>query len=171
MTNETGSSAARRVTSSGPGATKSSVAKVRTDLEKAANGLSQTSESDYPYRFFTLPVLDDDDLTIDGFLRSLGLSQQFVDDISLPVDKLIEERKLEDFFPTIEDLAAYQGTDTKDPEVIALSKRYRKLESVLRKHLGEVKVFRVGSISIRCFIVGRDKNGDFAGLQTSVVET
>lgn len=160
MTNETGSKAKANA-----------VAKMRSDLEKAAEGLTHTSESDYPYLFFTLPIWDQSELNIDGFLRALGVSQAFVDEVSLPVDKLIQESKLENFLPSIDDLADRSGTDTKDPEVLDLSKRFRKLEAVLRKHLGDVKVFRVGQVEISCFIVGRDKSGNFAGLVTTSIET
>jgi Nuclease A inhibitor-like protein len=40
---------------------------LRDELEKAAAGLSYTSESDYPFRFFALPADSDTDLTPQGF--------------------------------------------------------------------------------------------------------
>src|SRR5262249_45120758 len=92
---------------------------VRDELEKAAAGLSYTSESDYPLRFFALPADSDTDLTPEGFLYRIGVSQQFIDEVNLPIDRLVEERTFDDFFPTIEDLARYYGTDVTAPKVVA----------------------------------------------------
>ena len=144
---------------------------LRDELEKAAAGLRYTSESDYPFRFFALPADSDADLTPQGFLYRIGVSQQFIDEVNLPIDRLVEERTFDDFFPTDEDLARYYGTDVTAPEVVAESKRFRKLEAVLRKRLRGVKVFRVGQVEIRCYIAGLDAHGDIAGLVTTAVET
>src|SRR5215475_1242684 len=46
---------------------------LRDELEKAAAGLSYTSESDYPFRFFALPADSDADLTPQGFLYRISL--------------------------------------------------------------------------------------------------
>src|SRR5262245_17966467 len=144
---------------------------LRDELEKAAAGLSYTSESDYPFRFFTLPAESDADLTPPGFLIRIGVSQQFIDEVNLPIDRLVEEKPFDDFFPTVEDLANHYGTDATAPEVVAESKRFRKLEAVLRKRLRGVKVLRVGQVEIRCYIAGLDEHGDIAGLVTTAVET
>ena len=144
---------------------------LRDELEKAAAGLSYTSESDYPFRFFALPAESDADLTPQGFLIRIGVSQQFIDEVNLPIDRLVEEKTLDDFFPTAEDLANYHGTDVTAPEVVTESKRFRKLEAVLRKRLRGVKVLRVGQVEIRCYIAGLDEHGDIAGLVTTAVET
>ena len=144
---------------------------LRDELEKAAAGLSYTSESDYPFRFFTLPADSDADLTPEGFLYRIGVSQQFIDEVNLPTNRLIEEWKFDDFFPSDEDLARYYGTDVTAPEVVAESKRFRNLEAVLRKRLRSVKVFRVGQVDIRCHIAGLDEHGDITGLVTTAVET
>ena len=144
---------------------------LREELEKAAAGLRYTSESDYPFQFFTLPAEGENDLTPQGFLNRLGVSQQFLDEINLPIDRLIEERTLDGFFPTEDALAGYQGTDTSDPKVVAESKRFRKLEAVLRKRLRGVKVLRVGQVEIRCYIAGFDEHGAISGLVTTAIET
>lgn len=71
---------------------------LREELEKAATGLTYSSESDYPFQFFTLPAEGENDLTPQGFLNRIGVSQQFIDEINLPIGQLIEERKLAGFF-------------------------------------------------------------------------
>jgi molybdopterin-biosynthesis enzyme MoeA-like protein len=83
----------------------------------------------------------------------------------------VEERTFDDFLPTNDDLARHYVTDVTAPEVVAESKRFRKLEAVLKKRLRGVKVLRVGQVEIRCYIAGLDEHGDIAGLVTTAVET
>jgi Nuclease A inhibitor-like protein len=147
------------------------ISALREELEKAAAGLNYSSESDYPFRFFTLPAEDETDLTPQGFLNRIGVSQQFIDEVNLPIDRLVEERTLDGFFPTDDDLADYHGTDASDPKIVSESKRFRELEAVLRKRLRGVKVLRVGQVEIRCYIAGLDEHGDIAGLVTTAIET
>jgi hypothetical protein len=145
------------------------------ELETAASGLLNTSESDFPYKFFSLSQRDlrgdIDKLTALNFLGGIGISEELIDQFKLPVDQLIEERTLDGFFPSIDDIAGFYGTDTNDPKVIAESQRFRKLEALLRKRLHEVKVFRVGQVEIRCYIAGFAKHGNIAGLVTTSIET
>jgi len=147
------------------------ISALREELEKAAAGLNYSSESDYPFRFFTLPAEDETDLTPQGFLSRIGVSQQFIDEVSLPIDRLVEERTLDGFFPTDDDLAEYYGIDASDPKIVSESKRFRKLETVLKKRLHGVKVLRVGQVEIRCYIAGLDEDGNIAGLVTTAIET
>jgi hypothetical protein len=51
------------------------------------------------------------------------------------------------------------------------STRYRKFLEVLRQNLTDVKVFKVGKTNVSVFIVGNTDEGDWAGLQTTAVET
>jgi len=120
-------------------------------LERAAAGLLHPSESDFPYRFFSLPTEGESDLTPQGFIIRLGVSQQFIDDVNIPIEKLAEERELGGFFPE--------------------SKRFQRLEAILRQRLRGVKVLRVGQVEIRCYVAGFDEHGDIAGLVTTSIET
>jgi nuclease A inhibitor-like protein len=143
---------------------------LRDELEEAAAGLSHYSESDYPYQFFTLPAEGESDLTPEGFIMRLGISQQFIDEFNVPVDKLIEERALDDFIQT-EEWAAPSGADQNDPEAVAEFARTRRLKEVLKKRLRGVTVFRVGQVDIRCYIAGLDEQSNIAGLVTTAIET
>jgi len=129
---------------------------LREELEEAAAGLQYHSESDYPFQFFTLPAESEKDLTPEGFLNRIGVSQQFREEMNLEIDQLIEERTLDGFFPASDDAEA---------------KRFQELEVVLRKRLRGVKVLRVGRVEIRCYIAGLDEHGYIAGLVTISVET
>lgn len=144
-------------------------------LEKASAGLSHTSESDYPYRFFTLmppgEPPTDGRLTPDTFLSSIGLSQELLDELKVPIGELIEENSFDDFFPGAQDIAGYYGLDINNRKVVSESRRYRNLEKLIRKRLHDVKVFRVGKIDIRCYIAGLTRQGNIAGLVTTSIET
>lgn len=144
---------------------------LREELEKAAKGLSFFSESDAPFQFFTLPFWENNEFTPEGFLSCLGISQMLIDELNLPVNRVIEERDFAGFLPSAEDLAAGDGIDPSDPKVVAESKRYRRLEGALKKRLRDVKVFRVGFVEIRCYIAGLDESGHIAGVVTTAVET
>src|SRR4051794_10226976 len=72
-------------------------ASLQDELERAADGLGHTSESFYPFHFFTLPAEKDAELTPQGFLNCLGLSEMFIEDINVPVEKFIEVTPLEGF--------------------------------------------------------------------------
>lgn len=155
----------------GSGAGKDRPLTLGEELEKAAEGLRFQSESDYPFQFFTLPAEGEGDLTPEGFLSRLGVTQMLIDELNLPLDRLVEGRDFDDFFPSADQLADHHGTDTNDPEVVAESKRYRKLEATLRRRLRGLKVFRVGQVEIRCYVAGLDKRGYLAGLVTTAIET
>ena len=143
---------------------------LRDELEEAAAGLSHYSESDYPYKFFTLPAEGEGDLTPEGFIMRLGVSEQFIDEFSIPVAKLVEERSLDDFLQT-EDWAAPSGDDESGPESAAEFARLRSLKEVLKKRLRGVTVLRVGQVDIRCYIAGLDEQNNIAGLVTTAIET
>ena len=144
---------------------------LREELEKAADGLDYASESFNPFQFFTLPAEGENDLTPEGFLSHLGISQAVIDEFNLPVERLIEERPLENFFPSAGDLADRDGKETSDPEVMAQAKKYRELEASLKKRLRGLKALCVGQVEIRCYLVGLDERGYLAGLVTLAVET
>ena len=144
-------------------------------LEKASAGLLNTSESDFPYKFFSFSRRDlfnaTDKFSATEFLSGIGISEELTAELQLPVDKLIEVRPLDNFFPSIDTIAGFYGTTTSDPKVIAESRRFRKLEALLRKKLTDVNVFRVGQVEIRCYIAGFVKSGSIAGLVTTSIET
>lgn len=153
--------------SSAPNAPQS----LREALEEAADGLLHLSESDYPYRFFTLPAEGIKDLTPEGFLNRLGISQQLLREFGVPSDRIVEERSLDDFFPSEEALLERSGADASDPKAASEREKMRRLKEVLRKRLRGLTVFRVGRVEIRCYIVGLDEQGNLAGLVTTAIET
>jgi hypothetical protein len=152
----------------------SSLYKLCKELEKAANGLTYTSESDNPYQFFALQQRSlheqGDRLTCLEFLGCIGLSEELLNNLKVPVNQLIEERSFTGFFPTLEEIAG-GSENINDPDAIAQSNQYRKLERLLTKRLRDIKVFRVGVVDVRCYIAGFFNEGNIAGLVTTSIET
>jgi histidine triad (HIT) family protein len=114
-------------------------------LTKASKGLQMPSETDAPFAAFAWE--DANELTRDRLLR---LAHQ-------PKGTAVEESSLTDLFRTIpsEDRAKFQ-----------------KLRQVLQDQLTGVRVYKVGDEPERqVYIVGRAKDGKWAGLKTTVVET
>jgi hypothetical protein len=59
---------------------------------------------------------------------------------------------------------AEQASDEADPG------RFNQLRSVFEFDLCDVRVFRVGNVNIDFCIVGKTKDGEWAGLKTKAVE-
>ena len=127
---------------------------IRAKLEDAARGLLYTSESDRPFCFVSVPR-PAGDLTAASFAAAVGVPEG-------PV----EEQSLDAF------LARHiERAPTGDPAMQTLKSKYETLKSELRRLLTDVRVFRVGTIEIRCFAVGDDGRGHLAGVETVAVET
>lgn len=129
---------------------------LRERLERAAEGLTYTSESDRPFEFFFLPGAGDRPPGVDAFARLVGV------EAGAPR----EERDLDDFFA--------RHTDTSDPydtEAQRIRPRYEALRELLRNELRWTTVYRAGRIEVQCWVVGGDGRGNLAGLRTVAVET
>jgi len=126
-------------------------------LEREAEGLLYTSESDRPFEAF--------ELAGGGAGWPYGV-EEFARRIGAAAGAPLEERTLTRFFaPHIE------NTDPADTQSQALRPRYEALRARLASTLREVRVFRLGRIEIDCYAVGEDGAGNLAGLHTVAVET
>ena len=136
------------------GGVPAGVARLR--LEQAAQGLTYTSESDYPFTwwFHARPV--GEPLGVDAFRAALGLA---------PTVR-VEVRELDDFFAR-----HIEWVDPYDATAVALVPRYERLRETVREVLRDPRVFRVGRIAIDCYIVGFDRAGNLVGLRTVAIET
>lgn len=129
---------------------------LRERLERAAEGLVYTSESDRPFEFFFLPGGGDQPPGPRAFARLLGAGE----------DARVEERDLYDFFA--------RHAETSDPydlEAQRIRPRYEALRELLRTALRGTTVYRLGKIEVACYVVGGDGRGNLAGLRTVAVET
>lgn len=111
------------------------------ELAAAVEGLLLMSETDAPLE----PVwLEDEDLA----------------DVS-------ETRGFEEFF----DRATFVVLKPAGGAEKAGADRVEKLKRALADNLEDLRVYRVGSISIAVYVVGRSAAGSLLGLSTRVVET
>jgi hypothetical protein len=78
----------------------------------------------------------------------------------------VEEIELRTFFEKLtRDRDWHNGAQQR------LTKRFAELEKLLTENLDDCKVFRFGTIRIDIFVVGRDGEGNLAGVRTVAVET
>jgi len=130
-------------------------AAVRARLEDAARGLLYTSESDRPFTYVSLrrPT---GELTPANFATAIGA----------PPGTPAAEQTVDAF------LARHiERAPADDPAMQTLRPKYEALKAELRRVGSEVRVFRVGSIEVRCFAVADDGRGNLVGLETVSVET
>jgi hypothetical protein len=122
-----------------------------------AEGLVYSSESDRPLLPFhraaaAVPI----PLTPRAFTAMLGAD----------ADEPVEEWTLERFF-----LRHIECAAPEDEIASARLPRYDALRSLMQRELRDARVFRVGRVQVRCYVVGLDAGGDLIGLETVSIET
>jgi Nuclease A inhibitor-like protein len=118
-------------------------------LQQTTVDLLWVSESDYP---FQIVVWSDKEINLMLF-----------------PDRPDEDTKvisLDDFFAPV-----LKVEDWYEAEELANVDRYKLLLETIRSNLTELKVFRIGSIEIDIYIVGKTPSGDVIGLKTTIIET
>lgn len=130
---------------------------LRKDLEAAASDLVYSSESDRPFEWF---FLEDgaEGWPYDGAELAKRLGEG--------AETRIDERSLDDFFRR-----HIETSDPYDVRAQQIRPGYEALKEMLRSRLRQPKAVRIGSIEVRCFIVGGDGEGNLAGLSTIAIET
>jgi hypothetical protein len=123
-------------------------------VRAATDGLLFMSESDYPFEVFqwseTATITPD-------FLKSLS---------GLPADTPVETRTVDDLFKAA--VKEYEGQSEQGRSTAA---RFRNLVTLIKDNLTEPVVYRLGTINIAVYIVGKTSSGEWIGLSTRVVET
>jgi hypothetical protein len=123
-------------------------------LAKSTDGLLFSSEADYPLEPF---LWTNPQPFVANLLYTLT---------TLPESTAVTEIPLKEFFAPMVSL---------DPDASAEAQtrvaRYKKLIRLLRRILSDLTVYKLGTIEIPTFIVGRLADGTIAGLRTTVVET
>lgn len=120
------------------------------ELRRAAEGLWYMSESDYPLEAVRVEGPDEPS---HARLRELA---------GAGADALVETRSPEEFFRP--------GAAVRMGE----SPTAASFEGVLRAlkgNLKEIRVYRIGSVNIPVYVLGRSGAGNWLGLRTRVVET
>ncbi len=125
-----------------------------TRIAKAADGLLFSSEADYPLEPFEWT--DPAPFSPDTLYKLT----------KLPAATPVTQVEPKDFFAPMLYLP-----DDPTPEARERVKRYRSLLRALRRYLSDLAVYKLGSVEMPTFIVGRLADGRVAGLRTTVVET
>jgi hypothetical protein len=153
-------SASRAPADACPAACARAGTRARARLERAAAGLTYTSESDYPFEFVSAPATSPHRPR--GALDEAGLRAAF----AIPPDAHVEVTSLDDFFAR-----HIERVDPADHTARGLVPRYRALRRIVQTVTGSTRVYRVGEIQIRCYLVGVDAWGNVIGLATTAIET
>jgi hypothetical protein len=112
------------------------------------------SESDYPFEVFQW--VGQEPLTAETVIQRTGHTP----------DTPVEVVPLDDFFQNVT-----QEEDWHNDEEKETVKRYQALVDTLKQNLSDIQVYRLGTVEIDVYIVGKTPSGDLAGLSTKVVET
>ena len=122
-------------------------------ISKASEGLLWLSESDYPFETVYWENIDSIESKLLEATNSVGHT-------------MLQVKELDDFFSQ-----TTQEEDWYNDEEMLICKRYQALADLLRTHLTDIKVYRVGEVEVSCYILGKTESGAIAGLSTISVET
>ena len=129
---------------------------LRARLEGASHDLLYTSESDRPFEWFFLAGGGEGwPYGAEEFARRVGAAGESAEEITL--EKLFARH--------------IERADPADEVMQRLRPRFEALREMLRRSLADARVFRVGSVEVKCYAVGGDGEGNLAGLSTVSVET
>jgi len=121
-------------------------------LAQTSQGLLMPSESEYPFEIFTWKNVE---LTPEKILELTNY----------PPATLIEEVELDYFFRNV--ATEKDWHDKIQKENVA---KFQNLVQVIKDNLAEFRVYRIGTIDVNVYIVGKTNDG-VAGLATKVIET
>ena len=123
-------------------------------LRKAVKGLLYMSEKDAPFKVLSLKV--------DGAITKTKVAEL----LGQPADSHVEEVPFAQFFAGPTKMQKWHAEDEK-----AVAKRYQDLVAVLRESLTGLKVFKIGSVKVKVFVLGKTEDGGWVGLETDSLET
>jgi hypothetical protein len=125
---------------------------VLADITAAAEGLLFRSESEAPFE-----VVEWREEKPEVMLPRLSGQHD---------GTFMETTSLDHFFRNM--IRTYPGYSE---EQCRNAKQFEALRNKLQQHLQDVLVYRIGSIQVTAFIIGRLPDGSYGGLKTKLVET
>lgn len=120
-------------------------------LEDACEGAVYISETDAAIE----PVL------IEGTLLSIEEAAG-----NLAASGPVESMPVEEFFDKLTKDREWHGEAEKKRV-----RQFRKITMVISDNLADVRMFKAGRVRFRIFVLGRDVDGNIAGIRTESVET
>ncbi|MFN6514817.1 MAG: nuclease A inhibitor family protein [Nostoc sp. CreGUA01] len=124
-------------------------------LKQSSGDLLMTSESEYPFE--VILWTDSNDILT---------TQKLLQLTNHPQNSQVEEVELDYLLRN----CAYEK-EWHDEQQKQNVKKFQTLVQTLKNNLDEIKVYRIGTINIDVYIIGKTPSGDLAGLSTKVVET
>src|SRR5205809_292942 len=123
----------------------------------AVKNLSFESETDAPFEPFKWPGADTGDQLTGKKVVELG---------GHGARELVVEQSFDTFFaPLVKEKEWHRDAERK---VVA---QYESLLKLLQRELTAIRVFRVGGVRKTIYVVGRTRQGGWAGIKTIGVET
>jgi hypothetical protein len=129
----------------------------KTKLLAAVEGLTYQSETDEPFEVLSWnPPSGRENITAASVL-SLGKHKP---------KESVGEQSIEDFFAPL----VKSETWHRDAERETVN-QYQGLYRILKESLRDIRVFKVGSVQISIYIVGKAEDGHWVAIKTTAVET
>ncbi|MGJ5629905.1 nuclease A inhibitor family protein [Nostoc sp. CALU 1950] len=125
-------------------------------LKQAFDGLLMISESEYPFEAFLWSNQAQEPMTAQKLLQLTGHS----------LETSIEEVELDYIFRNCAE--EKQWHDEIQKQNVS---KFQSLVKILKDHLTDIKVYRIGTINLDIYIVGKTPSADLAGISAKVVET
>ena len=173
-----GADTVRKIIRDLAGAGPVSDAEIKAEIEKAADGLTYMSESDYPFTFVKADLGSGDKDINEAMVREKLAS--YVDS-DPDTDKPLSE-----LFAMTGTWEEWQSSDAdcsdadNDADAKAMCLKMRNLDTVLGANLTGIKVFYFGSngepghvdgVAVSILVVGRTPSGNLAGVRTIAIWT
>ncbi|MCC5661715.1 nuclease A inhibitor family protein [Nostoc sp. XA010] len=125
-------------------------------LKQASDGLLMISESEYPFEAFLWSNQAQEPMTAQKLLQLTGHS----------LETSIEEVELDYIFRNCGEEKEWHDEIQKQNVP-----KFKSLVKILKDHLTNIKVYRIGTINLDIYIIGKTPSADLAGISTKVVET
>lgn len=127
---------------------------ITAELKQASAKLLMMSESDYPFDVVCWKQTAEPSA---DFLRRMAAQSP---------DASVATESIEDFFRAA--TTEHEGQSAESRQSV---EEFRALTQALTKNLRDVRVYKVGTVNMPVYIVGRAPSGHWLGLSTRVVET
>ncbi|WP_414756609.1 nuclease A inhibitor family protein [Anabaena sp. CCY 9910] len=129
---------------------------ITENLKQASDGLLMMSESEYPFEVFFWNNQAQEPLTNQKLLELTGH----------PPETSVETVDLDYLFRNC--AVEKEWHDEVQKQNV---QKFQTLVKTLKDNLTDIKVYRLGTIDIDVYIVGKTPSGDLAGISTKVIET
>lgn len=123
-------------------------------LNEACEGLIYVSEADAPVRVFSGEVAAH--VSRSTVLRQTGSK----------AEETVAEPAFDQFFSRLTAIQPWFGENES-----ARAKKFLDLQKLIEENLSDLKVFKIGRVQIRIYVVGLDADGRLTGVVTGAVET